>query len=58
MYDDPEFQALAKQLRDEGYNHTLFNEYARVKPEGGLERAWIGRSVVHGGYEVRKSSNV
>lgn len=58
MYDDREFRLLAKQLRDEGYNHTVFNEYARVKPEGGIERAWIERSVVHGGYEIRKPSNV
>lgn len=58
MYDDREFRALDKQLRDEGYNHTVFNEYARVKPEGGLERAWIERSVVHGGYEIRKPKNV
>ena len=58
MHDDPKFRALAKQLYEEGYNHTVFNEYARLKPKGGLERAWIERSVVHGEYEIRRPNDV
>ncbi len=57
MHDDPKFQALAKQLRQEGYNHTVFNEYVRVKPKGDLERAWVERSLAEGEYEIRKPSN-